>query len=143
MSPSHHTRQAEGRSPAASIWSPIQRLVTPMVALTIVLRPAASTTSASTSRTRSSDGLKPATLHEQVGAGERLERVADRDPEHRHGRRVPGERVGERGAERDAGPQPVPPDHQRRERDARRRPDRRDARVRERELEARAWRCAK
>ncbi len=61
MSPSHQTRQADGRSPAASISPPAQRLVTPTVALTIVLSPAPSTTSASTSRTRSSEGLKPAT----------------------------------------------------------------------------------
>ena len=59
MSPSHQVRQVEPKSPA-SISSPTSRLVVPIVALTIVLDTPARTTSASTSRTRSSEGRKSA-----------------------------------------------------------------------------------
>ena len=57
MSPSHHTRHAES-APSESE-SPTLRLATPIVALTAVLRNAASTTSAKMSRSRGSAGRKP------------------------------------------------------------------------------------
>ena len=134
MSPNHQTRHAEGSSPAVCdlVSDPEARHSDRRA--DVVLTPAASTTSASTSRTRSSDGLETGDADEQVGADERLERVADRYADHRHGRHVPGERVGERRAERDSRPHPVAPDHQRGKRDARRRPDRRDAGMLGREL---------
>ena len=54
MSPSHHTRHVES-APSGSE-SPTLRLATPIVALTAVLRTAASTTSAKMSRSRRSAG---------------------------------------------------------------------------------------
>jgi hypothetical protein len=59
MSPSHHVRQTEPMS-SASISPPASRLPTPTVALTIVLTTPASTTSAITSLTLSSEGRKSA-----------------------------------------------------------------------------------
>jgi hypothetical protein len=59
MSPSHQVRHTEPRSPDA-ISLPTSRLVTPMVALMVVLTAPASTASASTSRTRSSEARKSA-----------------------------------------------------------------------------------
>ena len=60
MSPSHHTRHTDAKLPAV-ISSVTTRLATPMVAATAVLTPAASTTSAKTSRTRPREGRKSAT----------------------------------------------------------------------------------
>ena len=60
MSPSHQMRHADARSPA-SITPVTSRLKPPIVALIVVLATPAKNTSASTSRTRSSAGLKPAT----------------------------------------------------------------------------------
>ena len=57
MSPSHQVRHTDGKS-AKSIEPPMTRLVTPMVALTMVLMTAPNATSASTSPTRSRVGRK-------------------------------------------------------------------------------------
>ena len=57
MSPSHHSRQ-KNPNRCAGISPPRRRLVFPIVALTVVLRTAAQTTSTNTSLTRSSDGRK-------------------------------------------------------------------------------------
>jgi hypothetical protein len=61
MSPSHHVRQTRPKSPEA-ISSPIRRLVTPIVALTVVLMMPARTTRANTSLTRSSEAWKSTRL---------------------------------------------------------------------------------
>jgi hypothetical protein len=60
MSPSHQVRHTEGVS-AKSTSPPASRLATPIVALTMVLSTAPRPTSARMSRTRSSEGRKPAT----------------------------------------------------------------------------------
>ena len=60
MSPSHQTRQTDPKS-SNDTSLPMMRLVTPMVAAIAVLMMPARTTSASTSLSRSSDGLKSAT----------------------------------------------------------------------------------
>ena len=59
MSPSHQVSQCDPSSLDATV-APAYRLATPTVALTSVLSIAANTTSETMSRTRASDGRKPA-----------------------------------------------------------------------------------
>ena len=74
-------------------------------------------------------------LPQQVGAGERLERVPGRDPQHRvEGHARPG--VRQQGAERHPGPNAIAPQEDRGQRDPGGRPDRRHARGGEGEVEA-------
>lgn len=64
-SPSHHTLHS-GPKPDQSCTPPRHRLVTPIVALTAVLNPAASTTSPNTSFTRLSEPRNPIRLSSQA-----------------------------------------------------------------------------
>ena len=72
---------------------------------------------------------------QEIRADQGLERVADGDPEHRV-QRDARPTVRQKGTDCDRGPHPAAPQDNRRKRDARRRPDRRDASGLERELEA-------
>jgi hypothetical protein len=60
MSPSHQVRQTDPKSREV-ISLPASRLVTPMLALIVVLTMPPRSTNATTSRTRSSDGRKSTT----------------------------------------------------------------------------------
>ena len=72
---------------------------------------------------------------EEPGPGQRLERVADRDAEDRDGRHA-GVDVREQGTERHSRPHASPAEQDGGERDARRRPDGRDAARCEGEVES-------
>ena len=74
-------------------------------------------------------------LAQEIGAGECLERVPDRDPQHGVERHA-GPGVRQQGAERHPGPDAIAPEQDRRQSDPGGRPDRRDARCREGEPEA-------
>ena len=133
MSPSHQVRQTEPSSPV-SISLPTSRLATPIVALTIVLTRGGEQRQRGDVADPFERGPEVRDALQQVGAGERLERVPDGDPERRVERHV-GPGVGEEGAERHPGPDPIAPQQDRRERDPGRRPDRGHARGGEGEVE--------
>ena len=132
MSPSHHTRQTEPKSPPETS-SPTTRLVTPM---------RGGDRGAPHRGQRHEREQVPHPLQrgeeahpaQQVGADDALERVAARDPQHRD-QRHPGPRVRQQRPERHPRPHRRHPQDQRRERDPGRRPDRRDAAGREGEVE--------
>ena len=110
----------------APITWPSLNETTPKVALMSVAT-AALITSARTSLTRSRPVLRPARQQEEHGPDDDLERVPDRLAENRPPRRrkVRDEQV----ADHDPGPEAEPPDHERGDPDADRRPQRRDASV--------------
>ena len=126
MSPSHQVRQTEPKSPAGTSL-PTTRLATPMVALIVVLQTPAEHDQRDHVPDPLQRGPEVGELAEEVGAGERLQRVPDRDPQHGvDGHAGPG--VRQQGAERHPGPDAIAPQDDRRQRDAGGRPDGGDAR---------------
>ena len=101
-SPSHQVRHACPYG-AAGMTPPSQPLVTPMVALTRLFSPAASTISPRTSRRRSREGRNPNHTRQEHRANQRFQGVAQRHPAgDEHGRARPP--IDEEGAPGDAGP---------------------------------------